>query len=78
MRKDDIRNGLALGDAMCSMGQVEDEKCEVCGAKLTDDEVDVLLCIPTPPYTMCFDCAKGDDERHPDEFERSGKSPYEL
>ena len=71
MRKDDIRNGLALGDAMCAMGQVEDEKCEVCGAKLTDEEVEVL-------GTMCFDCAKGDDERHPDEFDRAGKSPYEL
>jgi len=74
MRKDDIRNGLALGDAMCAMGrmwQVEDEKCEVCGAKLSDEEVEVL-------GTMCFDCAKGDDERHPDEFDRAGKSPYEL
>ena len=79
MRKDDIRNGLVLGDAIGSLLQKQEpDVCEVCGAKLTDDEVDVLLCIPTPPYTMCFDCAKGDDERHPDEFDRAGKSPYEL
>ena len=74
MRKDEIRNGLAIGDAIGSLLQKQQpDVCEVCGAKLTDEEVEVL-------GTMCLDCAQGDDSewRHPDEFDRAGKSPYEL
>lgn len=71
MRKDEVRNGLLLGDAMCRVwpakktAEEPDNTCSECGRSISEDyEIEVGMC------ESCYSAASQesyDETRHPDE-----------